>query len=164
MFSFLHRHKPSPAGLLSSKLFDDATFYSAFSHDLNRCLVEAVIESPFVTSRRVRLLAPTLKKAVKRGVKVTVRTRHPRDYEPYMRAQAWQAIDDLKQLGVRVTLLRNLHHRKLAILDGRVLWEGSLNILSQNCSQEVMRRIESEELARQMLRFIGVYRFFKMVN
>ena len=38
------------------------------------------------------------------------------------------------------------------------LYEGSLNILSQNDSCEIMRRIESTQLAWQMARFIGVDR------
>jgi hypothetical protein len=45
------------------------------------------------------------------------------------------------------------HHRKLAILDRSILWEGSLNILSQNSSSEIMRRIQSAELAWQMAHF-----------
>jgi hypothetical protein len=164
VFSFLHRHKPSPAGLLTSKLFDDASFYSAFTRDLNRCSVEAVIESPFVTRKRIALLSPIFRKMIKRGVKISVRTRHPRDYEGYMRAQVWEAIDDLKYMGVRVKLMPNMHHRKVAILDGAILWEGSLNILSQCYSREIMRRTESVELAGQMLRFIGARNIFQMVN
>jgi hypothetical protein len=45
------------------------------------------------------------------------------------------------------------HHRKLAIIDRRLLWEGSLNMLSQNDSCEIMRRIESNSLATQMIHF-----------
>lgn len=50
--------------------------------------------------------------------------------------------------------------RKIAVIDGRILWEGSLNILSQGNSREVMRRIESEELTKQMVRFLGLHRFY----
>ncbi len=50
-------------------------------------------------------------------------------------------------------------HRKMAIIDDDTLWEGSLNILSQNDSCEIMRRIESESLARQMVTFTGINRF-----
>lgn len=41
----------------------------------------------------------------------------------------------------------------------KVLWEGSLNILSQHDSCEVMRRIHSERLANEMIKFIGINRF-----
>jgi hypothetical protein len=63
----------------------------------------------------------------------------------------------LQSIGVEV-LYTGGHHRKLAIIDRQILWEGSLNILSQNESCEVMRRIESDELAMQMLQFTKLYR------
>lgn len=58
-------------------------------------------------------------------------------------------------MGVQVLFTGN-HHRKVAILDRSILYEGSLNILSQNDSSEVMRRIKSTQLAWQMVRFIGI--------
>lgn len=50
-------------------------------------------------------------------------------------------------------------HRKLAIIDNEIMWEGSLNILSQNDSCEIMRRIVSDVLARQTIEFVGIDRF-----
>ncbi len=64
----------------------------------------------------------------------------------------------LQELGVEV-LITGGHHRKLAIIDQQILYEGSLNILSQNDSCEVMRRIYSEQLADQMLVFVGLEKF-----
>lgn len=48
------------------------------------------------------------------------------------------------------------HHRKLAIIDDDILWEGGLNVLSQNDSCEIMRRIKSNEVFKQMMQFIGI--------
>ena len=39
------------------------------------------------------------------------------------------------------------------------LWEGSLNILSQNDSCEIMRRSVSSELVKQMADFVGASRY-----
>jgi hypothetical protein len=64
----------------------------------------------------------------------------------------------LQKLGA-IVLFTGDHHRKLAIVDQRILYEGSLNILSQNDSCEVMRRIHSEQLAIQMIEFIGIRKF-----
>ncbi|HPF30831.1 MAG TPA: hypothetical protein PLO25_00775 [Candidatus Saccharibacteria bacterium] len=52
------------------------------------------------------------------------------------------------------------HHRKLVIIDG-ILWEGSLNILSQNDSCELMRRMQPEELVKEMLRFTGLKKWVR---
>ena len=63
------------------------------------------------------------------------------------------------QIGINIILLKGNHHRKLAIIDRSILWEGSLNILSFSNSQEIMRRIEDKELANQMFIFLKLSRF-----
>jgi hypothetical protein len=62
-------------------------------------------------------------------------------------------------MGVEILYTGN-HHRKLAIVNRKILYEGSLNILSQSDSCEVMRRIESTGLAEQMIRFIGLKKWY----
>ena len=145
--------KVNQEALLSSVLYDNDTFYRAFEHDLSLCQHEAIIESPFITTRRLSMLLPILHKLTSRGVKIIVNTRHPQEHEDYMRYEAQEGIAALQNLGAEV-LYTGGHHRKLAIFDRQILWEGSLNILSQNESCEIMRRIESAELAKQMLHFI----------
>jgi len=155
MFSLLKR-QVNRADLINSKLFSDDTFYPAFQKDLQKCQRELIIESPFITQRRLATLSPALQKLKHNGVKVIINTRDPLECdEEYMREDATRAISSLQHMGVQV-LFTGKHHRKLAIIDRNVLWEGSLNILSQNDSCEIMRRIESTQLAWQMTRFIAI--------
>lgn len=72
--------------------------------------------------------------------------------------QAKQGIIALQDMGA-VVLFTGGHHRKLAIIDRRIFYEGSLNILSQNASCEIMRRMDSEALASQMLDFLCLEKF-----
>lgn len=69
----------------------------------------------------------------------------------------YQSEDEIRyceKLGIQVLLCVGNHHRKLVILDCLVLWEGSINILSQKHSREIMRRIKGEIAAKQMFRFL----------
>lgn len=155
MFSLLKR-QTGQTDLIDSKLFSDGNFYPAFQKDLQKCQREAIIESPFITQRRLAALSPILQKLKAKGVRVIVNTRDPLECdEEYMREDSTRAISTLQHMGVQV-LFTGKHHRKLAILDRNVLWEGSLNILSQNNSCEIMRRIESTQLAWQMAKFIAI--------
>lgn len=154
------RLKYRSGGLVTSQLYNEQTFYRAFERDLAYCRSEAVIESPFLTTRRIQMLLPTLRKMVTRGVQVTINTKHPQEHEDYMCAEAEASIALLQNIGVEI-LFTGGHHRKLAIFDRAVLWEGSLNVLSQNDSCEVMRRMESEDLAKQMLDFTGLTKFLR---
>jgi hypothetical protein len=152
MAQLLCRFKRQIPELVTSQLYNEQTFYRAFERDLACCRNEAVIESPFLTRRRIQLLLPVLRKMVTRGGRVTINTRHPAEHEDYMRTEAEEGIVLLQNIGVEI-LFTGGHHRKLAILDRTILWEGSLNILSQNDSCEIMRRIDSVDLANQMLQF-----------
>lgn len=142
----------------SSKLYDQDTFYEAFMKDMRRARTSLVIESPFITAKRVQMLLPILKKLRKRGVRIVINTRNPKEHCGKLRTQAAESIEAFQSMDILV-LFTEKHHRKLAIIDSEILWEGSLNILSFSDSCEIMRRIASVEDARTMVKFIGVKKY-----
>jgi len=144
--------------LLASRLYDQDSFYKAFLDDLKKVKQEVIIESPFITTRRINSLLPVFRQLVKHGKRIVINTKPLDEHEPYYQAQSAHAIVELQELGIQVLFTRG-HHRKLAVIDKQITWEGSLNILSQNDSCEVMRRIYSEKLANQMLAFLHLEKF-----
>ena len=140
--------------MYKSALFDEKTFYTQFRHDLLRSTREVVIESPFIARERARTLYPLFETLINRGVRVYVVTRDPSEHSETMEDQSEAEIQRFEELGVQVLLCTGNHHRKLAILDRQVLWEGSLNILSQHKSREIMRRIDNMEVATEMFDFL----------
>ena len=127
--------------------------------DLEGCKEEVFIESPFITQRRAQQLIPIFNRLLSKGVKIYVMTRDPREHAESMEYQSEDAIEMFESMGVQVLLCVGNHHRKLAILDRKLLWEGSLNILSQSQSREIMRRIENKELTEEMFKFLNLSRF-----
>jgi len=153
-------HRSEVPELLNSKLFNEDTFYPAFLKDLNKCHSELIIECPFITYKRLNHLLPTLQKLKVRKVRIVINTRDPHEHdEKRWRDEAHRALATLQREGIQV-LYTGGHHRKLAILDRCILYEGSLNVLSQNSSSEVMRRIESVQLAWQMIKFVKIDKYF----
>lgn len=102
---------------------------------------------------------PVFKQLLSKGVKIYVMTKDPKEHEESMEYQSEDAIRMFEVMGVQVLLCVGNHHRKLAILDREVLWEGSLNILSQTKSREIMRRIGNKKLAVEMFEFLKLWRF-----
>ena len=139
----------------TSELFDEDKFYKVFNNDLQHCQSEVVIESAFMTSRRVIQLLPTLKTLKRRRVRIVINTRNPEEHDGYMCEEARKSLALLLEIGVQVIFSEGIH-RKIAVIDRHTLWEGSLNILSQNNSLEAMRRTLSTELAWDMVRFTGL--------
>lgn len=145
--------------LLFSQLHDEQTFYQSFLKDLERCEDELIIESPYITSKRLKTFEPIFKKLLEQGVKIYIITRDPGEHENGMEIQSENAIRWCEIVGIQVFLIEGNHHRKLAMIDRKITWEGSLNILSQTNSREIMRRIDSRELTMQVLNFLKLEKF-----
>lgn len=139
-----------------SGLYSEVTFYPKFVKDLRSARSEVVIESPFITERRFSDLLPAIAYLRSKNVSVTVNTRNPDEHDGSYVGQAYDAVAALQELGVRVLYTTKLH-RKLAVIDNEIVWEGSLNILSFNDSCELMRRSVDAVAAHQTLRFLKIY-------
>ncbi len=155
----MNRPNSPIAELASSMLFDEATFYKKFIKDLSNCTREVIIESPYITTARMSLLTPAFEELLEQKVKIFIMTRDPKEHGESLEIQSELAIQQCEALGIQILLCTGNHHRKLAILDRKVLWEGSLNILSQAKSREIMRRIESERLTKERFEFLKLGRF-----
>ena len=156
MFRLLRRKSVMGEDLLKSSLFDETTFYKAFANDLRSANKSVIIESPYLTERRAIQFSKLFKKLKKRGVSVRINTRNPRHHDKTLEIQAWRAMKILRTNGAKVYICSDMRHRKLAVIDDCILWDGSLNILSQSRSKEIMRRTDSATLCRQMVTFTNL--------
>lgn len=111
----------------------------------------------------MRVLLPVIRRLCKKGVHVVVNTRDPAEHDAEYANQAIHAIASLQDLGVIVLYTVKLH-RRLAVLDDKILWEGSLNILFHYDSCEIMRRTLSEIMVKQMIEFLGIEKFMLVTN
>lgn len=143
----------------TSKLFDDQSFYQKFLNDINDAKKEIIIESPFITSRRINMFRYTFERLIKRNVSIYIITRDPDEHSQSFTVQAEEAIRYIDYIGIRVFVCPCGHYRKLAIIDRKILREGSLNILSQGYSREIMRRIDGKRSAEEMFNFLHFGRF-----
>ncbi len=149
------RRRSQQSGFIDSALYDQDTFYREFLRSISSCRQELIIESPFITSKRMAALLPTFQRLQRRGVIIVVNTRNPDEHEGIYRQQATDAVADMQAIGIKVLYTAG-HHRKISVIDRTIVWEGSLNILSYNNSCEIMRKMVSPVLAEQTIRFIGL--------
>ncbi len=159
LFRCFNQNSSANTSLINSKLFDEKTFYQTFTKDLEGCQKEVIIESPYITSERMRTFDSVFRRLFKCDLKIYVITRNPKEHYEGMEIQSEVEITHFEALGTQTFLCVGDHHRKLAILDRKILWEGSLNILSQTHSREIMRRIDGEELALQMFNFLKLSKY-----
>jgi hypothetical protein len=75
-------------------------------------------------------------------VRVRILTRPPEEPGGGTTDEVGEVVCALRDLGVAVDLRARMHE-KIAVLDDRILWHGSLNLLSHRDTRESMLRIES---------------------
>lgn len=146
--------------MINSSLFNQDTFYKAFINDLVHARNIVVIESPFIAKKRIVQLLPVFMNLRKRNVRIIVNTKPFDEHNPLLYEQVLWAIEEMQAINIEVFLTVG-HHRKFAVIDDNILWEGSLNILSQNDSCELMRRMQSIELVNEILRFTDLKRWVR---
>jgi len=134
--------------------FTEGTFYPAFEADLSRARETIVLFSPFATAAGTGRWVDHLRAAMARGVRVRILTRPPGEGAAAADDELAELLSGLRDLGVSVDL-RSRMHEKIAVLDGRILWHGSLNVLSHRDTQESMLRLDSPAMCQQLGRYVS---------
>lgn len=140
-------------------LFTEQDFYPAVMSDLFSASKSIVIFSAFMTTVGTTRWLAVLSKAMLQGTKVRIVTktldRQPRaggvNGEP-VRRELSDLVQLMRKSGIAVDL-RSETHEKVIVVDERVVWNGSLNVLSQvkDSTREHMTRTEDVNYACEIL-------------
>jgi phosphatidylserine/phosphatidylglycerophosphate/cardiolipin synthase-like enzyme len=121
--------------------------------------IQMVIVSPFVTRRRALQTLPNLKAILEKKLPVILVTRPTSAYTDEARPDLRESLALLQQAGVRILFKANIH-QKFAVIDQKIVWYGSINLLSYGSAQESIMRLDSpniaQELMKELRRSIGI--------
>ncbi len=131
-------------------IFDKSNFYPVFSNDINRAKREILIISPFVTKRRTQQIIREMASALAKNVKITVVTRPSEDFQNKDLIAWKETTKQMEAAGIYLIYKSNIH-QKFAIIDQKIVWYGSINLLSYGSAEESMMRIESNKIAYELM-------------
>lgn len=134
-------------------IFDKDTFLPVFNQDIVAATKEIIIVSPFVRKRRTQQMVQNLNVATGKHIHVTVVTRPKKDFPEKDHPAMQKALDLLIGNGLNVIFKSDIH-QKFAIMDQKVVWYGSINLLSYGSAQESIMRIESSNIANELMKTI----------
>jgi hypothetical protein len=130
-----------------SMIYDTNSFVPVMKNDIAEAKKEILIVSPFLRIKRIDAILEWLKEPLQAAVPVTVVTRPAESYkEPEL---IKKCIKYLLQSSVSVVQKPNIH-QKFTLIDNRLVWYGSVNLLSYGNSEESVMRLESRELAGEL--------------
>ncbi|MFQ5628426.1 MAG: DEAD/DEAH box helicase family protein, partial [bacterium] len=133
-----------------SSIFDNTNFYSVFHRDVQSARHEIVIVSPFLRKKRQAQMLSLVATTIQCGVKVTIVTRPESDFQATTRNAHREQLEYVKSVGATLVLKSRIH-QKFAVIDRRTVWYGSMNLLSYGRSEESMMRLESVNIAHELL-------------
>ncbi|MDR2652384.1 MAG: phospholipase D-like domain-containing protein [Prevotellaceae bacterium] len=110
-----------------------------------------MIISSFLRKKRTENILEWLKRPLQNDISITVVTRPPDTY----RKEPERIKECIEYLQTSVTVVQKPYiHQKYVIIDDRLVWYGSLNLMSYGSSEESMMRLESRELAAELYTII----------
>jgi hypothetical protein len=128
-------------------IFNQSTFDAAIEADLSNAKESIIIFSGFVTPSRVAKLGDLLRMKTIGGVKIRCVTRPPKLNGSMDLKRSKEALDDLEGLNCVVDCRARIHE-KIVLIDKRIVWHGSLNVLSHtHLTDESMTRVVNSGLA-----------------
>ena len=141
---------PVPEKQKAHVVFDIDNYQNVFEEDLKRAGKEITISSPGLSKKKIQILGRLLKERQAAGVQVTVMT-WKMDFEKYGKPDYRATlIEDMQTLGFHVVLSENIQDR-FAIIDGDIVWYGSLDFLGKEDAEDNLMRVESREAAEELL-------------
>lgn len=134
-------------------IFDNSSFLSVFNNDILAAAREILIVSPFVTRRRTVQMLQHIEIAVRNGIRVVVITRPPEDYRETDQVALQGTLAILQEAGIYMIFRPNIH-QKFAVTDQRIVWYGSINLLSFGSAEESIMRLESHAIANELIKSV----------
>jgi superfamily I DNA and/or RNA helicase len=141
------RNKPaSTSGSIS--WFTGEGFYNEFEKDLRSVKSKVFLASPFTTAQGTDRWMQTFRDLRAREVEIVGFTKPINEKDASTNsAEIHTGLEGLFKELRPVSKM----HEKLAVFDQRIVWLGSLNILSHKNSTEIMVRIESPDFAQSII-------------
>jgi phosphatidylserine/phosphatidylglycerophosphate/cardiolipin synthase-like enzyme len=99
-------------------------------------------------------MLPTLEAALAKRVSVVVVTRPTDTYKVKDRLVLEKTLSSLHASGVRLVFRANIH-QKFAVIDQKIVWYGSINLLSYGNAQESLMRLASPNIAQELLKIVS---------
>ena len=139
----LQSAKEEPTGTI----FDAQTYAPVYERDLQTARREILISSPALSRKKVTQFLELLRERQESGVRIKILTLAPDTQDTY---QAAEKIALLRQSGIEV-LPSKACREHFAILDRRLVWYGSMNLLSHEKPDDNLIRLPDEQIAQELL-------------
>ena len=131
---------------LPKNTYNETEFWKKFIPDLRNANNEVIIFSPYISNKRTETLLDEFMSLLSRNVKLLIYFRPENKLKPDEK----ELLINLKYKGALIFMRRKFHY-KFVIIDRKLTWEGSMNILQHINSEERMTRHDDIEYTKKQI-------------
>ncbi len=140
----------TPEKQAANAIYDSDTYRPVFEQDLREAVETVLISSPTLSRKRVENLVELLLPAQEQGLKAAVITWHPDVYRYGNDENRLLLLESLRTAGVEIQYAEETCQH-FAVIDEKIVWYGSMNLLSRDDVEDNIMRLESREVAEELL-------------
>jgi len=130
-------------------IFTKDSFFPVYLQDIDSASKRLLIISPFVTQKRILQMMDHFSEILKKQVEIIIITRPIDEFKKDRQAALEDIFSMVGKAGIRL-IFKSKIHQKFAIIDDKITWYGSINLLSFGHSEESIMRLESTSIAHEL--------------
>jgi superfamily II DNA or RNA helicase len=134
----------------TNAIFDNHNLMTVFCNDVSSAKSDMVIVSPYMTKKRLFQMMNIFTSGINNGAKLTIITRPESDYKETDKAAFADMLNSIRSTGAAIVFKSNIH-QKFAVIDQRIVWYGSINLLSFGSAEESVMRLDSINIANELI-------------
>ena len=136
-------------------IFTKDSFFPVYLQDITVASEHLLIVSPFVTKKRILQMMEHFSEVLKKQVKITIITRPADEFKKDRRTTLENLFSMIEKADIHLIFKPKIH-QKFAIIDKKITWYDSINLLSFGYSEESIMRLESSSIAYELIQSIGM--------
>lgn len=134
----------------ANAIYDIDNYSDIYWRDIEEAKSGVVISSPRLNTQKVNRIIAALKLRQELGVKVTIVTWHPDVYKYGRDDVRTELMERLRKAGFEIRLVEESCEH-YAVIDGEIVWYGSVNLLSKEDVEDNLMRVCSKDIAAELL-------------
>ncbi|MEF9917507.1 MAG: DEAD/DEAH box helicase family protein [Lachnospiraceae bacterium] len=135
---------------IANAIYDNESYSKTYEKDLLEANKNIIISSPGINEKKVKRIISLLQQKQEAGVRATVITLKPESYPEKRVEKTRELINQLVEVGIKVRQ-EPIMHEHYAIIDGEIVWYGSMNLLSGEKEDDNLMRVVSKEIAQEIM-------------
>lgn len=138
----------------ANSVYNSKNFLEVYNNDILSVKNNIIISSPYIDNAGLTKVMDTFKYLLSKGINIKIITRAKEELKEKSRERIGRMHDILIQSGVELVFKSGLYKR-FAVIDNSIVWYGNINLLSFINTEDSIMRLESVEIAHEILRDCG---------